>query len=190
MNGREGYIEIGGQMMEEHVIKCAKRGDDDAFRQIIELHIHTVERFAFQLGVHHAYVDDIAQEVFIKVYRFLHKYNRGKFSTWLYKITLNVVRDFYRHEQSQKRKVQEWKQLKGESAYIDESFDEESKMLHEFIQTLDDKYKIPIILHYFHNEPFHEIAQVLGVSEGAIKTRMMRARQQLKDQFEKVGEQR
>ncbi len=176
--------------MEEHLIKRAQQGDDEALKQLIEKHIHTVERFAFQLGVHHAEVEDITQEVFIKVYRFLHNYNRGKFTTWLYSITLNVVKDFYRHEKSQKRKVHALKSVAKEPAYIPPSFDEETKALHEYIQTLDEKYKIPLILHYFHDQAFQEIAEVLGVSEGAIKTRMMRARQQLKAKFEKVGEQR
>lgn len=175
--------------MEEQLVMRAKQGDDDAFGQLIEYHLKTVEKFAFQLGVHHAHVEDVTQEVFIKVYRFLHKHDRGKFTTWLYSITLNVVRDFYRHEQRQKRKAHALQRMAPETTYVDQHFDEESRVLHEFIQSLDDKYKIPIILHYFHGQPYQEIAEVLGVSEGAIKTRMLRAKQQLKGKFEKVGEQ-
>ena len=131
-----------------------------------------------------------SQEVFIKVYRFLNKFRRGKFTTWLYAITLNVVKDYYRHEKSEKRKVDALKREATHISYFPPHFDEEAKMLHDCIQTLEDKYKIPIILHYFHDQTFREIADVLGVTEGAIKTRMMRARQQLKAKFEKVGEQR
>lgn len=176
--------------MEEDVIKRAQQGDDEAFKQLIEKHIGTVERFAFQLGVHHSEVEDVTQEVFIKVYRFMHKYNRGKFTTWLYAITLNVVKDFYRAKKSDERKMNALKLSRQQDFYMPSHFDEEAKTLHEYIQTLDHKYKVPVILHYFHDQTFQEIAEVLGVSEGAIKTRMMRARQQLKAKFEKVGELR
>ncbi len=90
--------------MEEQLILRAKQGDDDAFQQLIEMHLKTVERFAFQLGVRSNEVEDVTQEVFIKVYRFLNKHTRGKFTTWLYTITLNVVRDLYRSEQRHKKK--------------------------------------------------------------------------------------
>ncbi|MCM3713635.1 RNA polymerase sigma factor [Halalkalibacter oceani] len=175
--------------MEEQLVLRAKQGDDEAFSQLIEQHLKTVEKFAYQLGVHHMHVEDVTQEVFIKVYRFLNKHNRGKFTTWLYSITLNVVRDFYRSEQRQKRKTQALKQMAPESTYVEPFFDEESKVLHDFIQSLDEKYKIPIILHYFHDLPYQEIAEVLNVTEGAVKTRMLRAKKQLKGKFEKVGEQ-
>ncbi|WP_088102247.1 RNA polymerase sigma factor [Halalkalibacter urbisdiaboli] len=175
--------------MEEKLILRAKQGDDAAFGQLIENHIKTVEKFAFQLGVNQASVEDVTQEVFIKVYRFLDKHDRGKFTTWLYSITLNVVRDMYRHEQRQKRKTLELKKQVPEKMFIEHGFDEETRTLHEYIQTLDDKYKIPIILHYFHDQSYQEIAEVLGVTEGAVKTRMLRAKQQLKMKFEKVGEQ-
>ena len=175
--------------MDEQLVLRAKQGDDDAFGQLIECHLKTVEKFAFQLGVEHDQVEDITQEVFIKVYRFLHKHNRGKFTTWLYSITLNVVRDLYRHEKRQKRKEHALKRVVSATAYVEGYFDEESRALHECIRSLDEKYKIPIILHYFHDQPYQEIAEVLGISEGAIKTRMLRAKQQLKGKFEKVGEQ-
>ncbi|NEU31102.1 RNA polymerase sigma factor [bacterium LRH843] len=174
--------------MEEQLVIRAKQGDDDAYGQLIEHHLKTVEKFAFQLGVDQVHVEDVTQEVFIKVYRFLHKHTHGKFTTWLYSITLNVVRDFYRQEKRHKKRADALKQV-TESSYVEHHFDEESKILHEYIQSLDDKYKIPIILHYFHDQQYQEIAEILGVSEGAIKTRMMRAKQQLKAKFEKVGEQ-
>lgn len=176
--------------MEKQLVMRAKRGDDEALAQLIERHLPTVERFAYQLGVAHFQVEDVAQEVFLKVYRFLDKHNRGKFTTWLYTITLNVVRDMYRHEQSQKRRVEALKRFSSEPFYEKEHFSEQSRELHEYIQALDDMYKIPIILHYFHDQSFKEIAAVLNVSEGAIKTRMMRARIQLRNSFEKVGENR
>ncbi|WP_017728081.1 RNA polymerase sigma factor [Halalkalibacterium ligniniphilum] len=174
--------------MEEQLLNRAKKGEDDAFHQLIERHLKTVEKFAYQLGVSSAHVEDVTQEVFLKVYRFLHKHDRGKFTTWLYSITLNVVRDFYRKEQRMKRKTIELQRQAPEQMYVEDHFDEVTRALHEMIQQLDEKYKIPIVLHYFHALSYQEIAKIMNVSEGAIKTRMLRAKQQLKLQYEKVGE--
>ncbi|KHF40046.1 RNA polymerase sigma factor [Halalkalibacter okhensis] len=175
--------------MEEQLIERAKKGDDDAFQQLIEQHLKTVEKFAFQIGVSSTHIEDVTQEVFIKVYRFIHKHNRGKFTTWLYSITLNVIRDFYRKEKQMKRKTVELQKYATQQMYFNDQFDEEASELHQMIHKLEDKYKIPVVLHYFHGQNYQEIAKVLGVTEGAIKTRILRAKQKLKAEYEKVGEQ-
>ncbi|MBP3950394.1 RNA polymerase sigma factor [Bacillus suaedae] len=175
--------------MEEELLVRAKKGDDDAFGQLVEMHLKTVEKFAFQIGVSPIHIEDVTQEVFLKVYRFLNKHTRGKFTTWLYTITMNVIRDFYRKEQQMKRKTVELQRYSLHQTYVDDHLDEDSKELHLMIQKLDEKYRIPIILHYFHGQNYQEIANVLSVSEGAIKTRILRAKQKLKAEYEKVGEQ-
>ncbi|WP_413380422.1 RNA polymerase sigma factor [Alkalihalobacillus sp. 1P02AB] len=175
--------------MEEEWLALAKKGDEEAFHHLIKIHLKTVEKFCYQLGVSHAQIDDVTQEVFIKVYRFLPKYTHGKFTTWLYSLTLNVVRDIYRHEQRQKRKVKQLNQEQDSTVYLEKHFDEEARELHYYIQDLDSKYKVPIILHYFHDLSYNEIADVLNVSEGAVKSRMLRAKKKLKEKYKKVGEQ-
>ncbi|WP_062047037.1 RNA polymerase sigma factor [Bacillus sp. JCM 19034] len=175
--------------MEEQLLLRAKNGEQEAFSQLVEMHLKTVEKFAFQIGVLPTDIDDVTQEVFLKVYRFIHKHDRGKFTTWLYSVTMNVVRDFYRKEQQMKRKTVEFQRYAEKQTYIEDYFDEDSKELHAMIQKLDERYRIPIILHYFHGLQYQEIADVLEVTEGAIKTRMLRAKQKLKAEYEKEGVQ-
>ncbi|GAF65332.1 RNA polymerase sigma factor [Alkalihalobacillus trypoxylicola] len=174
--------------MEEDWIKRAKAGDDEAFHLLMDKHIKTVERFSYQMGVSQEKVDDVVQEVFIKVYRFITKQTHGKFTTWLYSLTLNVIRDMYRQEQRQIKKFKLLKKSQDSTSYIESYMDHDSFDLHEKIQQLDAKYKVPIILHYFHDLNYKEIAGVLGVSEGAIKSRILRAKKMLKEKYEKVGE--
>ena len=70
----------------------------------MNLHYRTVEKFAYQCGVRLDDISDVTQEVFIKVYRFLHQFKQERFTTWLYKITLNTARDYYRKESRERDK--------------------------------------------------------------------------------------
>ncbi|MGO4889782.1 RNA polymerase sigma factor [Anaerobacillus sp. MEB173] len=172
-------------MTDEQLIDKAKSGEDEAFQMIIEKHYKTVEKFAYQIGVRPENIEDVTQEVFLRVYRFLTKYTRGKFTTWLYTLTLNVTRDLIRKENSLRKKAERMQRETVDNAYHELAVDEEALELHSVIQQLEEKYRIPIVLHYFHDQSYKEIAVVLGVRESTIKTRMMRAKQMLKSSLEK-----
>lgn len=159
-----------------------------AFGQLVEMYYPTVERFAYQLGNRHDEIEDITQEVFIRVYRFLDQFTKAKFSTWLYKITLNVTRDFARKRQSNIRKVFKIQQNTKKDDYIEiESAviqNEEDRTLHIAIQMLDEKYRVPIILFYFHEKKYEEIAEIMGVTLSTVKTRILRGKTMLKKLIE------
>ena len=98
--------ERGGKMGEIQLIIRAQQGDKVAYGELMELHYRTVEKFAYQCGVRLDDVPDVTQEVFIKLYRFLHQFKQERFTTWLYKITLNTARDYYRKESRERDKEQ------------------------------------------------------------------------------------
>ena len=91
-------------MDENQLIQKAQQGDKAAYGELMNLHYRTVEKFAYQCGVRLDDVPDVTQEVFIKFYRFLHQFNQERFTTWLYKITLNTARDYYRKESRERNK--------------------------------------------------------------------------------------
>ncbi|RSL28944.1 RNA polymerase sigma factor [Salibacterium salarium] len=174
-------------MTEHELVNQAQSGDDRAFQDLIEKHYRTVQKFAFQIGIDSTSVEDVTQDVFLKVYRSLGSYAGGTFTTWLYSITLNAVRDHLRKEKRQKRNAQIMKEKGAATPFAKPESNEISWELHDMITHLPEKYRIPLILHYFHEQSYREISEVIGISEGAVKTRVMRARKQLKERFEKVG---
>ncbi|WP_409251813.1 RNA polymerase sigma factor [Bacillus sp. SCS-153A] len=171
-------------MENEHLIKEAQRGNLSAYSELVKKYSPVVERFAFQLGGASRDIQDISQEVFIRVYRFLHQFSHSKFTTWLYKITLNVTRDFMRMEN---RRLLRMKKLENQSftegAPLPEENifrEEEDRLLHECIQKLDEKYRIPIILYYFHEKKYEEIQEILALNLSTVKTRLLRGKNLLK----------
>ncbi|MFA9557472.1 RNA polymerase sigma factor [Evansella sp. AB-rgal1] len=173
---------------EQQWIRDALDGDDQAYYDLIQSYHSTVERFARQIGVRDEDIQDVTQEVFIKVYRFLHKYSRGKFSTWLYSVTLNVAKDFFRKQKREKRKVQKTIQEKPVTFY-EENLDlsDDARILHETIQSMDEKYRVPIVLFYFHEASIKEISSIMGMRESTVKTRLKRGKERLKDCLEGGG---
>lgn len=172
-------------MSEYELIEQAQQGDKAAYTALIEKHQRTVEKFAFQCGVRVNDIPDVTQEVFVKLYRFLHQFQRERFTTWLYKITLNTTRDYYRRETKEKEKQEKLSNnvaagCATKSAEERVLIFEEDRELHQTIQSLDEKYRHPIILFYFHDLSYEQIADVLNVPITTVKTRLLRAKGQLK----------
>ncbi|RFU70171.1 sigma-70 family RNA polymerase sigma factor [Peribacillus saganii] len=178
-------------MNEEELIRRAQAGDKQALSDLIAMYYPAVERFAYQMGNTADEVQDITQEVFIKVFRFIHQFSHAKFSTWLYKITLNTSKDYSRKKSSYLKKLLRLQKERPSEVLNSEQFTlkgEEEKCLHECIQQLDDKYKIPIILFYFHDKKYEEIAEILGLNLSTVKVRILRAKEALKKRLQQYGE--
>lgn len=177
----------GEKLNEEELIAKAKDGNDHAFQQLIQLHYTTVEKFAYQLGNRRDEIEDITQEVFIRVYRFLDQFTQAKFTTWLYKITLNVTRDMARKRSQNLKKVFRFQQQPQEDHPQVETHllqSEEDRMLHICLQTLNEKYRTPIILFYFHDKKYEEIAEIMSISLSTVKTRILRGKTMLRKAVE------
>ncbi|WP_438312139.1 RNA polymerase sigma factor [Sporosarcina sp. FA9] len=178
-------------MSESQLIVRAQQGNKDAFSDLMEIHYRTVEKFAYQCGVHLDDIPDVTQEVFIKIYRFLHQFNHERFTTWLYKITLNTARDYYRKESRERGK--ERKAFANHEYFTPNSVEakilifEEDYELHIAILKLDEKYRIPLILYYFQDLSYQQIAEIMNISLSAVKTRMFRAKDGLKNAINADG---
>ncbi|MFC0014011.1 MULTISPECIES: RNA polymerase sigma factor [Allobacillus] len=176
------------ETQEKRLIRQALEGNELAFRELIEAYYKTVERFARQIGVQENDLADVTQDVFIKVYRFLNKYSRGKFTTWLYSITLNVSKDLFK---KQKRELEKHKKLTHEpltESYLENhSLTEDERILHSTILQMEDKYRIPIVLFYFHDQSITEIAAITKTKEATIKTHLKRGKERLKNALKEGG---
>jgi len=178
-------------MGEQELIEKARDGDRTAYGELMLLHHRTVEKFAFQCGVRVDDIPDVTQEVFIKLYRFLHQFQQDRFTTWLYKITLNTARDYYRKQTKERDKEEKVKnnheQQASSSAERKVLLFEEDRELHDAVQQLDEKYRIPIVLFYFQDLSYEQISDILNVPLSTIKTRLLRAKGLLKKALSAEG---
>jgi len=127
--------------------------------------------------------DDLAQEIIIQLWRSFDKFDeRYRFSTWMYRIALNVAISFYRRENTRTR------YLISDEEHLLEAIDEKEnqpddiRLLYEFIEGLDPLNKALVLL-YLDGNNYQEIADVLGISETNAATKINRLKNKLKQEL-------
>lgn len=161
-------------------------GNESAFDEIVAAHTRRLAHLAYRLLGSCADVEDVVQEVFVAVLSNLHRF-RGdsQFSTWLTRIAVNKCRSHQRRHllwrRSRVRLIK--RQQEASSNHQEDDSPESHDAVREAVQALPGKFREPIVLRYFQQMSVSEIADVLGLSTGAVEVRLSRARQRLKDEL-------
>lgn len=166
------------------------RGNDNAIKEIIDKYTPQIYNFVRRfIGVNEA--NDVTQEVFIKVWKNLGKFNKSKssFKTWIFTISRNTVIDFTR-----KRKKILFSSLDDEENNFSEKIQDEIILPDEALQKLQDvdllnslleklpeQYKTVLVLYYQEEMTFSEISKVLNKPLNTVKSHHLRAIKQLRD---------
>ena len=172
---------------ERDLIEQAKAGDQAAFRKLFVAHREQVLRLIHRLLGPSSDVEDVLQEVFLHVHRSLGSF-RGdaRFSTWLYRLTTNVVRMHLRKGKSRPKLVpagdREEVMLEKPSTETPAVVAERServKALYRLLDQLSDKKREAIVLHDMQGMAAAEIAELLEVPVLTVRTRLFYARKEL-----------
>jgi len=171
-------------------------GEDDAFRVLYEKYVAQITRFAANFVGIRARGEELAQEVFLQVYRARDRYEpRAKFSTWLYTIAhnlcLNEVRRFdYRGkleplerdaedpDRPQRPDLPDPTALDGERIVVSKQVEERVRQL---VAELPESQRLALLLSRSENLRYQEIGEILSCSEQAVKSLIFRATQRLKE---------
>ena len=189
-------------LKERDLIRRAKQGDMLAFEELILKHEKIVYNLALRMMNHSEDAKDISQEVFLKAYRNLSNFDeRSAFSTWLYRITHNTCIDEMRKRKG-KQSFSLEEELEHEEGSVqrqiaDEGDTPEESILraeqkNEILQALDnlsEEHKAAIVLRDVKGLSYEEIAEILEVTLGTVKSRISRGRNQLKNEILKIREQ-
>ncbi|WP_373229669.1 sigma-70 family RNA polymerase sigma factor [Cohnella sp.] len=150
--------------------------------ELMKAYGNDVWNYAFSITRKRDLADDITQEVFIKVFRNMHAFRKdASVKTWLLTITRNAAIDFRRSAFFRKVTLSNFVEDYGERHSIEHDIVEKLAIndMWKMVLKLPSKYREVIIL-YAHNQlSLKEIAQVLDVTEGTVKSRMFHARQKL-----------
>lgn len=136
--------------------------------------------------------EDLVQNVFLRIlkYRYLFR-GEGDFKTWMFHIARNVSNDHFRKAKwTAKDDLKKWEDRLGNHDNRQTEFqqDEELQLLSLALDKLPDEKREVILLSKFHDKKYREIGEILGCSEGAVKVKVFRALQELREVYKKLEE--
>jgi RNA polymerase sigma-70 factor, ECF subfamily len=172
-----------------HLVKRCLAGEDPAWEQLLQAHNRKIYNLCYRFTGRAGEAEDLTQEVFIKVFQTLTTYDaaQGSFSTWLNRVARNHLVDHYRRT----RKDRVTSSLEDETAGVeDKPGAEESptarletrerrELLQSALDQLSPDMREAVVLRDFQDLDYDEIAQVLQVPQGTVKSRINRGRLEL-----------
>ena len=177
------------------LMRLVSRGDTSAFEKLIERHQALVAGTVARMLSSNSDVEDIAQQVFIRVWKSARRYvPRAKFTTWLLKITRNLVFNELRrtkrhaHVPLQSEPGVEDPPLKDETNLAPDASLLESELqrtIEESILQLPETQRMALVLRRYEQLSYEQIAEVLDLSVPAIKSVLFRARSELRSRLSK-----
>jgi RNA polymerase sigma-70 factor, ECF subfamily len=168
-----------------------KEGDGASFGVLLEKHRSSVVHFLFRMVQNRAVAEELAQEVFLRVYRARGSYEpTAKFTTWLFRIAthlaLNSLRDG-KHDRGQERLDYESgdtpsRQISDKRPTVEQSLVYEARLqeVRGAIAMLPEKQRAAVLMHKYEEMEYSQIATVLGCSESAVKSLLFRAYETLR----------
>jgi RNA polymerase sigma-70 factor, ECF subfamily len=190
--GRGGAsIASKGGAYDRELVRRAQANDQEAYEELIRRHQQRV--FAVAAGIlrRHEDIEDIAQQVFIKAYFSLKRFDgRAAFSTWLYRITLNECWDMLRKKkvrpllyesdlsEEQAERVASAESADGAGPDIRQRL-ETRQQVDRLLADLDERDKLMLILKEVEGFSIEEIAEVLDLNANTVKVRLFRARRRV-----------
>lgn len=183
-------------LTDEQLVATYLKGDEEALNILIKRYLTPIFNYALSLVKDRGTADDVTQEVFVKVWRKIKKFdNRYKFKNWLYTIAKNTCLDYLK-----KNKAINFSDLNlvdndllfedlikatGQSPQAELETAQNADLVNAAVDKLPEKYKETMKLHYQGGYKFREIAVILKKSIETVKSRNRRALQKLKNLIKK-----
>ena len=188
---------IGEGLSDAEVMLRAKTGDEAAFAYLVQKYRRAMVGFMYRMSHNAAAAEDLAQEVFLRVYRSRSNYEaNAKFTTWLYRIATNLAVNYARDTRHERpdvtRSLDEPDEETGtkldlpdRAATAEQSLLRRERMaaIRAKVQELPERQRIAVIMHKYQQMDYREIAKVLKLSESATKSLLFRAYETLREQL-------
>ncbi len=180
------------------LVSRARDGDAAAFGQLVEAYEKRVFNLAYRMVGNREDAADLAQEALVRAYKAMRRFReQAQFSTWLYRIVVNVCLD---HQRSKLRHptVSLDEPVAGDDGNIPRQIEadvldpsaeyeriETQQTVHRAIGRLAEDHRTVVVLRDIQGMAYEEIADVLGIALGTVKSRLNRARMALKDELQR-----
>jgi RNA polymerase sigma-70 factor (ECF subfamily) len=181
----------------EETVRLAQQGDAAAFETIYRLHCRHVYALCLRMASDPTEAEDLTQDAFLQVFRKIHTFRGDSaFSSWLYRLTANVVLMHFRRRRTAPASLDEIlandeesgrarAEIGGPDLHLSGVCDRIN--LNAAIEQLPEGYKTIFVLHDVHGYEHNEIARILGCSIGNSKSQLHKARKRLRELLRRAG---
>jgi len=183
------------QLSDAEIMLRVREGDDSGFSILIEKYRKQIVHFMFRMSRNQAVAEELAQEVFLRVYRSRQTYRaEAKFSTWLYRIATNLgvnhARDTKYERTAQNVYLDQPDPETGTSPDVADSTlsveqelvrDERMQAIRKHVMALPERQRSAVLMHKYQEMDYKEIGEILKLSESATKSLLFRAYQTLRE---------
>lgn len=192
---RRPASQVGGNVLEQVLIQRVQGGEAEAFYQLVQPYERAVFLAAVAIVKNDADAEEVAQEAILKAFKALARFRQeAKFSTWLIQIAINEAKMRLRKDRRHLYESIDQGQQNDQGDYIPKDFADWREIpsqalerrelrdaLAKALESLPEKYRAILILRDVNHLSITETAQILGLSEANVKTRLSRARLQMRD---------
>lgn len=187
--------------VELELVVQSKGGDLEAFEQLVMMYQKQIYNLGYRMMGNEEDASDMTQEAFLKAFKSIKKFNlKSSFGTWLYRIAVNLCIDELRkrkrvrlypiaHNDNAEDRGQ---QVVADCGDLPEEVIEKNEVrvkVHRAINRLPEHHRTMIVLKDIQGRSYQEIADMLGINMGTVKSRISRARASLKEELDKLEEQ-
>ncbi len=177
---------------ENQTIQSILKGDRDAYALIVDAYKDRIFNLAYRMTGHYEDANDLAQDTFIRAFANLQRFdNQKQFFTWLYAISLNIIRNHLKKSKRDHYNENEYEHNENKISINDENNPERDLMAKEeagnlelCIRRLPAEMKEAVILRFYQGMPFDDIADIMAISLSAVKMRVYRGLKQLEELLE------
>lgn len=187
---REGFL----QQEDEEIVRLIQSGKIELFDILIERYEAKIRRYSRKFLSDHEDINDVIQDIFIKTYKNIQSFDvKRKFSSWLYRIAHNELINALRKKKKNHLPLFDLDIFLPHYSQSKNSFNEKidqqqmREIIDKCVDKLEPKYREPIILYYFENLSYQEIADVLQIPISTVGIRIKRAKEKMKKMVEKLG---
>jgi len=182
---------------DQRLVERLREGSERAYEDLLGRFQQPVYALAFRLLSDQSEACDVVQEVFLKVFRNIGNFRaQSTLKTWIYRITVNEAHNarrwFFRHRRREldlehdPEETRDWKETiadSGRSPYDDALNGEHHVMIETALARLNPIFREAVVLRDISDLSYEEIAEILGVSLGTVKSRILRGREALREEL-------
>ncbi len=176
---------------EQQLLRSFANGDDNAIVLLIARYEDNLYNLCYKLATNRDDAEDLYQQTWLKVLQKSRLFSQKSFQNWLYTVCLNTYRDTYRKKIRRGRFIAE----DADEALMENSSSigsAESEVMDNFkritltesINALPERFRLPVLLHYFEGLDYNSVARLLGIPVGTVKSRLNTAKTRLRTEME------